>query len=273
MWNYITFGDPTDLYHPLPPESDKPGWQAPGKQPSPNSISTAGTNQTRSPKVTAGRRHTCTNTHTPTCTNCPSELALPARTRSEELIELSLNPTLRQGRQQHQHTQFRPYVHPARSENHIRAAPQALLSLRNPLPACQGVCTLNDHLRPYRGPVFIASKSLNPLQQCMDSDIPGEWCCTPTQQPHPCALILCTFCATFLVQCHAGNMRSMLRWWRAWLVKRPTKLGSLHQASGFWADARSHSAGGLEQERRWNFTWSCLREARWELGMDLDAEV
>lgn len=289
MWSYITFGDPANLYHPLPPESDKPGWQAPGGHPG-RSITT-GTNQVRSPRAAPSHP----NAHTPACTDCPPKSvsrtgpsgtvmhlptavsAAPSNVPTEcegplELAHLSLNVTVQRGRYTHTHThrQFRPYTHPALSENSIWA-PQALLSLRNPPPACQGVCTLNDHMRPYRGPVFIASTLLNPLQQCVSPAVRGVWRAAPAAAPDSCTLILCAFCATFLVQCHGGSMRSMLRWWRSWLEKRPA---GLCPPSGFWANTQPRSASGPEQEaRRWNFTWSCLREARWELGMDLDAEV
>ncbi|RPB29949.1 hypothetical protein L211DRAFT_873863 [Terfezia boudieri ATCC MYA-4762] len=135
--------------------------------------------------------------------------------------------------------------HPPLSENRT-GPPQPILSLRNPYPPCQGICSLNANMRPYRGPVFIACQQINPLQRCTGI------CRDRTGAETPCMLILCSYCVQLLGEWHKGRMGKMLRWWRQWLERREEE-GRRRREGDVW---------------RWNMTWGCLRDVRDELARE-----
>lgn len=230
-WSYIKYGDPTNLYYPLLTEADSVQPPAPPSNP----------------------RHLPPSTDHVNPNPCPNPSTPPRDSTLPRLPPLSSNVTLRRRRRLHiSHTHFTPYIHPplAPSENRP-GPPQPILSLRNPLPPCQGICALNDHMRPYRGPVFLASQTLNPLQQCA-----GMVCMSAGADPYGgepaearCALVMCSYCVRFLTEWHKGRLGRMVGWWGRWLRRREERA---------WEE-------GKEEAWRWNMTWRSLGGAREEL--------
>ncbi|KAF8467862.1 hypothetical protein BDZ91DRAFT_723306 [Kalaharituber pfeilii] len=116
------------------------------------------------------------------------------------------------------HTEFASWTPPPLCENRRPTYIGPILSLRNRIPKCQGICELTQTFDPNAHPVFLAWQQGNPVQQCCGRIPPGQggMAAGDRRQMRRCPLILCSICVFFLGK-HNGRMERMKREWRGWL--------------------------------------------------------